>query len=127
MCYNIGMAPNDLSYHSKVSSVMSQFSDWKRQTQMTRELYVSKHFVQRMVERNMQNEAPFVFKMLTKVVWQLRNTTFNQRTYKIVWKNLVVIAKISKQEISNSDRYVVAKTLFYGDEFDPEYDEVIKL
>jgi hypothetical protein len=85
------------------------------------EVYPSRHFAERMVERNV--EAIEVLFMLRPALKELRGSTYNDRTFLIKYKRLALVAKIA---IIDGARYLLLKTII--DKYDEkDFDVCIQL
>lgn len=61
------------------------------------EMYISKHSIERMVERNLDNpiRLPQIIRMLNAVHTAYTSNTYNLYSYKVTFKDLVLVAKLT--------------------------------
>lgn len=89
-------------------------------------LYISDHVADRIMERHMAKDIPFIA-MITKYFYDnvFKTTTFNSRLYKVGFRGLFVCFRVQRGAVSN-ERKLILTTTFEGDQ---EYfcDETIIL
>jgi hypothetical protein len=90
-------------------------------------MYISKHAIERAVERNLDNPVRFpqIIRMLAAVYESYSKNTYNLYSYKILFKDLVIIAAINLDPISDTRRLII-KTIWDTDCFKEEFSEIIK-
>jgi hypothetical protein len=86
-------------------------------------VYPSKHFFERVVERNL--EPVDILFMAAPMITDFRQTTYNVRSYRVQWKTYSLIACISVG-VETGKRRLVLKTVFERND-DSEYDVSIRL
>lgn len=91
---------------------------------MLHQIYPSKHFFERVVERNL--ETVDVGIMLVPIIRDFRETTFNVRSYCVKWKQFRLFAKISVGSVTNR-RQLVLKTIYDIDVDESNFDVVVQL
>ena len=116
------METSNKLFGATVKKIHYELSVFRKKTGLVDDLYISQHFCERIVERNLNNYTHFIFVMLSKVVQQKRQTTYSNRIYKLRWKTWIIIAKISTNDMSGK-RYVIAKTIYNNDDPKIGYDE----
>lgn len=87
------------------------------------DVYTSKHFFERLVERNL--DAVDAMIMATPMIKDFRTSTYNLRSYLVQWKNLGLVGGITVGEVTGKRRLIL-KTIF--EKFDEtEYDVNFRL
>lgn len=90
------------------------------------DLYFSDHFIQRVVERNLEKDKEFLIVIIARFMREVfYQTTYNVRNYRIEWRGLKVGLSIAIEPVSQR-RQVNVKTAFEN-EIGYECDEVIQL
>lgn len=119
------MLPSNRAFNGMVDNVTNNFVEYLIKLKIANAVYPSRHFFERIVERNLEKQLPFLVKMVYSVYVQLKRTTFNNRTYKVRWKELIVIAGIRVGEVSDRRRVVVITV--WDKDSNEGYDEEIVL
>lgn len=88
-------------------------------------IYPSKHFFERVVERNLDRNLSMIHLMATRAFEDMQASTYNHRTYKVVWGSMVLHAMIGVGKLTNK-RQLVLKTIYDRDTHF-EYDVLIKI
>lgn len=113
------------SYSGVVDNVRAEFDALLKRAKCDDFVYISRHFVERIVERGLQTKVDIIFIMLAQVIKQYRSTTYESRTYCVKHKTYSLSACIETGVVTGK-RKLVAKTFF--DSFsDLYYDEFITL
>ena len=108
---------------SKVKHERNKFIELMEQAKCMHIIYPSKHFFERVVERNL--EAVDVLRMLVPVIKEFRETTYNVRSYAITWKQYSMFALINTGPVSGK-RQITLKTIY--DNVDPvDFDVVVQI
>lgn len=101
----------------------AQFIDLLKRANVVDVVYPSMHFFERLVERNL--DAVDALRMLTPVIKEFRETSYNAKSFLVQWKQFGLVAQFTVGVVTGK-RQVTVKTIF--DKFDEtEYDEVIKI
>ena len=92
------------------------------------DLYLSKHFFERAVERNLDapQRFPQIARMIKEVYISFKGHTYNEYSYKVIFKDLVMIATVRFGTVSKR-RTLVLKTIWDSDPFKNDFSEVIKI
>lgn len=87
-------------------------------------VYPSKHFFERVVERNL--EALDVLRMITPVIHEFRGSSYNIRSYCIQWKQFRIHAAIDVGPVTGVRR-IILKTVYDFDPTHEQFDVTIKI
>jgi len=118
------MDSKNILFIPTVTSVRDKYGKLETQEERSN-IYPSKHFFERVVERNLDSNLSMIHHMASRAFDDMQSCTYNSRTYKVVWKNLVLHAQISIGKLSRK-RELILKTIYDRDhEF--EYDVIIKI
>ena len=117
------LASNPL-FMSRVNHERNRFIELMGQAKINHMIYPSKHFFERVVERNL--EAVDVLRMLVPVIQEFRSTTYNVRSYAIRWKQFTLFALISIGPVTETRR-IVLKTIYDRDIDETGYDVVQRI
>jgi hypothetical protein len=92
------------------------------------DLYMSKHFFERAVERNLDaaNRFPQIARMIKEVYISFKSHSYNEYSYKVIFKDLAMIAMVRCGTVSNR-RMLILKTIWDSDPFKDDFSEVIKI
>lgn len=118
------MDPRNPCFMSAVNRERNRFIELMGQAKLLHTIYPSKHFFERVVERNL--EAVDVLRMLLPVIKEFRETTYNERTYCVRWKNHRLFAMITVGPVSNR-RQITLKTMYDQDKNDMDYDVTVTI
>lgn len=117
------MSPQNKAFIGAVNFWRSQFIELLVRAKVHDIVYPSMHFCERVVERNLDKVD--VLYLIVPIIKEFRQSTFNERTFIVQWRNIGVACCITTGKHSER-RHIVIKTIY--DKFDPaEFDVVIKL
>lgn len=117
-----------IPYQVRVANIRKEFVKLK-QTRLDRsDAYISDHAIQRMAERDLHKDIPFVFCAYKYFVQEVFDKiTYTSRHYRINFRELVICCSIeSRQFFGKTKRQAVLKTVFDHD-VNYDVDEVITL
>lgn len=114
---------NPLFLHT-VNVERSNFNKIAKEAKVDKFVYPSKHFFERVVERNLS--ALDAFAMMVPVIREFRNSTYNQRSFCVIWKQYKLFANFTVGPISG-ERKICMKTMYDRDIDESNFDVVIKL
>lgn len=117
------LASNKL-FMSRVNHERNRFIELMGQAKVNHFIYPSKHFFERVVERNL--DAVDVLRMLVPVIKEFRETTYNMRSYAIRWKQYTLFALIDVGAVSEVRR-ITLKTIYDRDIDETGYDVVQRI
>lgn len=112
------MSPQNKAFVGAVDSWRASFISLLKRAGVDSTVYASKHFCERVVERNL--EIVDVLHLITPVIREHRETTYNIRRYIIQWRDIGLVAEINIGPISKK-RQVILKTIYdkiYPGDFD---------
>jgi hypothetical protein len=109
---------------SRVNHQRNLFLEIATRCGVAAHVYPSKHFFERLVERNL--EAVDAMRMLAPVIREFRGTTYNKRSYAIRWKQFSMFAMIDVGVVSMTRR-IVLKTIYDRDIDESGYDVVQRI
>jgi hypothetical protein len=109
---------------SRVNHERNRFLELMEQAKILHMIYPSKHFFERVIERNL--EAVDVLRMLVPVITEFRGSTYNVRTYAIRWKQFSLFAMIEVGPVTQTRR-IVLKTIYDRDIYETGYDVVQRI
>ena len=101
-----------------------QFVELMHRGDMAHRIYPSKHFFERLVERNL--EAVDVLRMLVPIIKDFRETTFNKRSYASKWKHYKLFADITVGPVTGK-RQIILKTIYDRDIDESNFDVVVQI
>lgn len=110
-------------FTSQVQRSRARFSELLKKAKVEDIVYPSKHFFERVVERNL--DADTILFMIAPMITDFRQTTYNVRTYRSQWRTYSVIACISVG-VQTQKRRLILKTVFEKND-DTIYDVSIRL
>lgn len=92
------------------------------------DLYMSKHFFERAVERNLDSASRFpqFVRMIKELYISFKHHTYNEYSYKVMFKDLVMIAEVRTGTITQHRRLVI-KTIWDSDRYGADFSELIKI
>ena len=111
-------------FMSAVCRERNRFIELMARAKLLHMIYPSKHFFERVVERNL--EAVDVLRMLVPVIKEFRETTYNVRSYCVQWKQFKLFAMITVGPVSGR-RQVTVKTIYDRDVDDTQFDVVVRI
>ena len=117
------MSPLNPAFVGAVNFTRSQLNELLTRAKCYDDVYISRHFAERVVERNL--DVGTVFAMIAKIVIDYRTHTYNKYSYRVKWKNFSLFAVVDLRKISNS-RTIVLKTIYDRDVHD-DFDVTISL
>ena len=109
---------------SAVKKQRHAFIELMDKINMLHQIYPSKHFFERVVERNL--ETVDVGIMLVPIIRDFRETTFNVRSYCVKWKQYRLFARVAVGPVTNK-RQLVLKTIYDTDVDESSFDVVVQL
>lgn len=109
---------------TKVKHERNKFIELMGRCDLLHQIYPSKHFFERVVERNL--EAVDVMRMLIPVIKEFRETTFNVRSYCVTWKQFSLFAAITIGPVSER-RQIALKTIYDGEPDERSFDVAVKI
>jgi len=110
---------------SRVRRERNTFNELLRRAKVDGIIYPSRHFFERAVERNLQMVD--LLYMLVPVLKEFRESTFNDRTFCIRWKEFRLFADIRIGDISGK-RQIVMKTIYDKDIYNErDFDVVVTI
>jgi hypothetical protein len=112
------------AFMSAVNRERNRFIELMGQAKLLHTIYPSKHFFERVVERNL--EAVDVLRMLVPVIQDYRGTTYNLRSYCVRWKQYKLFAMITVGPVSGR-RQITLKTIYDRDVDDTQFDVVVTI
>jgi hypothetical protein len=112
------------TFMSRVNHERNLFIELLYAANINSMVYPSKHFFERLVERNL--EAVDALRMLAPVIKDFRETTYNLRSYAVRWKNFSLFALIDTGPVTGVRR-IVLKTIYDRDVLDTDYDVVVRI
>lgn len=118
------MHVNSPLFMSAVNRERNRFIELMGLAKVLHTIYPSKHFFERVVERNL--EAVDVLRMLVPVIKEFRETTFNVRSYCVQWKQYRLHASINIGPVSGR-RQINIKTIYDRDVDETEFDVVVRI
>lgn len=118
------MDPRNPTFLSVVKHERNKFIEMMHRAGLGHVAYPSKHFFERLVERNL--EAVDALRMLAPVIAEFRGTTYNLRSYAVRWKNFSLFALITVGPVSGK-RQIVLKTIYDRDVLETDYDVVVRI
>lgn len=91
-------------------------------------LYASKHFFERAVERNLDvpNRFPQITRMIAEVWFAFKSHTYNEYSYKVMFKDIVMIAGVKVGTVSGR-RMLIVKSIWDSDAYDDDFSEVLRI
>jgi hypothetical protein len=95
-----------------------------RQMKVNDIVYVSDHLTERMVERNV--DPVDIARMSVPVIKAFRETTYNDRTFVVFWRNLKLVASI-KRGVVTDQRKIILKTIIDPEVPFHQYDTEIRI
>lgn len=111
-------------FMSAVNRERNRFIELMGKANLLHTIYPSKHFFERVVERNL--EAVDVLRMLIPVIKEFRETTYNARSYCVQWKQFKLFAMITFGPVSQR-RQITLKTIYDRDVVDTDFDVVVRI
>ena len=118
------MDPRNPAFMSKVKHQRNLFVELMQRMDMLHQIYPSKHFFERVVERNL--EAIDIGYMLVPVIRDFRGSTYNARSYCVKWKQFRLFAQITLGPVSGK-RQLTLKTIYDKDVEEKDFDVVISI
>lgn len=118
------MNSNNPLFLAVVKHERNKFIELMGRCNLMHQIYPSKHFFERVVERNL--EAVDIMRMLVPVINEFHSTTYNVRSYAIKWKQYLLFAMILVGPISNK-RQITLKTIYDGDVKPVDFDVVVQI
>jgi hypothetical protein len=118
------MDPRNRAFLSVVKHERNKFIELMEQCKLLHQIYPSKHFFERVVERNL--EAVDVMRMLIPVIKEFRGTTYNVRSYCVQWKQWRLFANITVAPVSGR-RQITLKTMYDRDVDAADFDVVVTI
>lgn len=103
------MSPQNKAFGGAVRAWRHTILDMLRKAGVNDFVYVSKHLVERAVERNI--EAVDVLRLAVPVIREFRTTTYNERTY-LISSGILSLAAAIKLGDTTETRRVVLKTIY---------------
>ena len=92
-----------------------------------KQLYFSRHFFERAVERNIDNKIGEMFVMSLHALVDMRKHTYNIYKYKVSKKGIFMIAQVEIGKVTGQ-RQIIIKTCYDSDIFnEKKYDVELKL
>lgn len=125
------MRTDTINFRKQVANTKDSLFSLKRKYLAGRsEFYISDHSINRIVERDLGKDIPFIFRVVRYFINEVfDNVTYTNRTYKINFRGLIVVMCISTRLISEGyegKRCAVLKTVYTHD-VDFDFDETINL
>jgi hypothetical protein len=117
------MNPLNPAFMSTVNAVRVCLNELLIRAKVQKLVYPSKHFAERLVERNLSAEEAFV--MLVPVIREFRGSTYNERVIGVHYRQNTLVAQFKTGCVSG-ERKIVLKTIFDKND-DRIYDAEIKL
>lgn len=119
---------DNIKYRSRVATIRKEFRSLIHTKLKDRPIYISDHAIQRMAERDLDKDVPFVVGACRYFINEVFDkVTYESRDYKIKFRGLVIALSIETRKINEKiGRQVVLKTVFAHDT-DFSVDEVITL
>lgn len=114
--------PSDKNFMAVVNHRRNEFIEIAHRMGIGHTVYPSKHFFERVVERGL--EALDVAFMLVPVIKEFKGTTYNLRTFCVLWKQYKLVAMITTGVVSGQRR-IVLKTVFEKDVNEADFDVVV--
>jgi len=117
-----------IPYRVRVSKIRNEFSKLKQSRLDRDDAYITDHAIQRMAERDLHKDVPFVFCAYKYFVTEVFDKiTYTSRNYRINFRGLVICCSIeSRYFYGKTNRVAVLKTVFDHD-VNYDVDEVITL
>lgn len=118
------MDPRNRAFMGAVNHHRNMFIELMGKANLLHTIYPSKHFFERVVERNL--EAVDVLRMLIPVIQEFRGTTYNERSYCVQWKQFKLFAMITVGPVSGR-RQITLKTIYDRDIDEQNFDVVVRI
>ncbi len=117
------MLSNNPAFIGCVNATRNRFIELLHRAKVGDFVYPSKYFFERVVERNLDEVD--VLRMITPVIKEYRETTYNERTYLVSWKQHAIACSIQLGTVSEK-RQIILRTL-YEKYNEMDYDVCIRL
>ena len=118
------MDPRNRAFMSVVKHERHKFIELMEKCNVLHMIYPSKHFFERVVERNL--EAVDVMRMLVPAIREFRSTTYNVRSYALRWKQYSLFAEITVGPVTGK-RQITLKTIYDGEVKPEDFDVVVTI
>lgn len=118
------MTPMNPAFGGAVDAKLHYTMKLFREMRVNDIVYVSKHLIERMVERNV--DPVDVARLAVPVIKEFRETTFNDKTYVVFWRQLKLVASIKRSPITDA-RKIVLKTIIDPEVPVHQFDAEIRL
>lgn len=118
------MDPRNKAFMSVVKHERNKFIELMDKANLLHMIYPSKHFFERVVERNL--EAVDVLRMLVPVIKEFRETTYNVRSYCVRWKQYSLFAVFTVGPVSGR-RQITLKTMYDREVEGMDFDVVVSI
>ena len=118
------MTPMNPAFGGAVKAKLHFTMKLLREMKVNDFVYLSKHLAERMVERNV--DPVDVARMATPVIKAFRETTNNDKTFVVFWRNLKLVASIKRAPVTDS-RKIVLKTIVDPEVPVHQFDAEIRL
>ncbi len=118
------MDPRNRAFMANVKHQRHLFIELMEKMGMLHQIYPSKHFFERVVERNL--ESVDVGFMLVPVIKDFRGSTYNARTYCVKWKQFRLFAQITLGPVTGK-RQLCLKTIYDRDVEERDFDVVVSI
>lgn len=117
------MLSSNPAFMGNVNVLRNRFVELIHRAKVGHFVYPSKHFFERVVERNLDEVD--ILRMITPVIKEFRETTYNERTYLVSWRQYGLAASIQLGLVSEK-RQIILRTIY--DKYDEmAYDVCIRL
>jgi hypothetical protein len=118
------MLSSNPTFMSTMHHERNRFIELIHRCKLDHAVYPSKHFFERVVERNL--DAGIVLEMIVPIIKEFRETTYNVRSYTIQWRQHCLFAMIEIGPVSGNRR-IILKTLYDREIDDSRYDVVLRI
>lgn len=118
------MTPMNPAFGANVRHKMRDIVAIFREMKCNDLVYVSRHLCERAVERNV--DPVDIARLTVPVIKAFRETTYNEQTFVVSWRQLRLVAKISLKPVTE-DRTIILKTIIDPEVRWDQFDVEIKI